>query len=82
MNLYDELVAAGIEIDHHCSDLYFPKTEQSMAILAKYSSYEKTITFFKNQMELSETWVEVPFAYLPFWAKNKSLPPYRLGKSE
>lgn len=65
MSLYKELKANGIPIDNHESDLYFKRTDESVAILAKYplqKSYARSFPALGG-----ETWVDVPFAYDPFW---------------
>lgn len=69
MNLYDEIKAAGIEYDNHESDLYFPVTEQSKAILAKYPLSQDNATTFRNQRppNVGQLWYDVPFAFQPFW---------------
>jgi len=67
--LYRALVAAGIEIDHHESDLYFPATPEALAILAKFPDKEESARRFQNEAppHVGESWVDVPFAYLPYW---------------
>lgn len=69
MSLYQDLVNAGVQIDHHQSDLYFEITKQSLAILEKYPDKKQIATKFVSQID-NKLWVDVPFAYLPFW-KNK-----------
>jgi len=74
-NLYSALVEAKIQIDHHESDLRFPTTEQSSAILAKFPLEQHNATQFRNQID-GKIWYDVPFAYIPFWKAKQ-----RLGKS-
>lgn len=70
-SLYEEIVAAKIPIASHYSDLYFPVTEQSTAILAKYPDNKKNTKYFVNQVE-GGTWYDVPFAFLPYWEEKLS----------
>ena len=66
MTLYQEIVAAGIPIGCHESDLYFPVTEQSREILARYPLQKGNATTFINQVE-GGRWYDIPFAYDPWW---------------
>lgn len=71
MSLFDEIKAAGIPFANHETDLYIPATEQTRAILAKYTLENGNKTTFTNQVE-GGLWYDVPFAYLPAWeAKTK-----------
>lgn len=67
--LYAALLAAGVPIDNHESDLYFPVTEQSTAILAQYPHSKANATTFANQRppNVGQRWYDVPFAFLPWW---------------
>lgn len=71
MTLYEELKAAGVEIGNHESDLYFPVTEATTAILHKpehRANYEITTTFLNN---ITHTlWYDVPFAFAPWWERR------------
>ena len=67
MTLYETLKAAGIETDHHESDLYFPYSAKSRAILAEFPIKEKIHTTFRSSIKPHATWIEVPFAFDPFW---------------
>ena len=72
-NLYQDLVDAGIPIDSHASDLYVkftPETRATVeALLAKYPEHAKNTSTFENQRpdEKGQLWLEVNFAYQPFW---------------
>ena len=72
MQLYDELKAAGIQIDSYESDLYFPATPQALAILDKYPLQKAYAERFRNQAppNVGDIWIDVPFAYLPFWSRK------------
>lgn len=65
-DLYTALRDAGIPTDHHRSDLYFPATPEALAILAHYPVQKNNASFFQDNLT-GERWVDVPFAYDPFW---------------
>lgn len=67
--LYQELKKAGIPIGSHESDLYFKRTAESMKILTQFDLQSKNATCFVNQAHpnTGEVWVDVPFAYDPWW---------------
>jgi hypothetical protein len=68
MSLYQELIAAGVEVSNHFSDLYCPVNETTKPILARSTLTRST---FVNQAppHVGELWYDVPFAYEPFWEK-------------
>ena len=69
--LYEAIKAALPEEDigNHESDLYPKATPEALAILAEQEIHG--VSFFKHTVT-HETWVEVPFAYDPWWeAKAK-----------
>ena len=70
MTLHEELIAAGIETDHHESDLYFPMTPESTAI---YNRARKDGKCAQGSVFYSDgkPWYDVPFVFDPFW-KNKA----------
>jgi len=61
-DLQSELMAAGIEIDHHESDLYFQGNSVSMSILEKYPLHKKNASPFLCNIT-NTLWMDVPFAY-------------------
>lgn len=70
--LYQSLISAGVPTDHHESDLYFPATPGALAILAQYPAEQAISTRFSHRVD-GTSWVEVPFAYNPYWdAKLKT----------
>ena len=71
LTIYDELVAAGIPIDSHESDLYVPVTKETIEILAKYPIHKKNTTMFRHQIK-GQPYYDIPFAYQPFWDKKLS----------
>lgn len=67
--LYEQLVEKGIPVDNHCSDLYFKATTESLEILKNYNNRRSTHMFstaFTSNID-GELWIEVPFAYDPWW---------------
>ena len=64
--LYQELKEAGVEIDNHESDLYFPMTLDTVRILNKYTTALNNARAFRSN-EDGKLWYDVPFAYDPFW---------------
>lgn len=68
MTLYERLVAEGIETGNNSSDLYFPDTEQTRKILKDFPDAKPAR--FVNQIT-GTVWVEVNFAYDPFFNKDK-----------
>jgi hypothetical protein len=67
--LYSSIVAAGIPHSSHESDLYIPNTPEARAILARFPLEQSNATSFINQAppNAGQRWLDVPFAYLPFW---------------
>lgn len=69
MELFNAIKQAGIEFASHESDLYLPDTPEVRAILEKYPVSKSNAQRFKNQLN-GEIWLDVPFAYLPFWERR------------
>lgn len=68
---FEKIKEAGIPFDNHESDLYIPNTPEVRAILEQYPTKKEITTPFIHQVK-KEEWLEVPFAYLPYWeAKNE-----------
>lgn len=72
--LYEALIAANIPIDHHESDLYFPNVEAARVILRQYPEQHKLGRTFIPVYDTTITWIEVPFAYDPYWEGIKVHP--------
>ena len=64
--IYKQAVAAGIEIDHHESDLYLKDCKESREVLTGYR-FGCNVRRFVSQVD-GAMWFDVPFAYDPFWA--------------
>lgn len=63
--LYDLVVARGLEHDAHESDLYLRVTDASRQLIACYTSRSTVRTF--RHAQTGDLWFDVPFAYAPFW---------------
>jgi hypothetical protein len=66
MTLYEELKAAGVEINNHYSDLYVPVTTQTTAILLKYPTHFNNAKRFIDNVSKKLSY-DVPFAFMPYW---------------
>jgi hypothetical protein len=65
MSIYQDLKAAGVQLDHHESDLYAKVTPESQAIVDGYR-FKCNVTRFTSQID-GLRWYDIPFAYEPFW---------------
>lgn len=65
-DLYDAVTAAGIEIDHHESDLYIRDTDQARQICRELDWRFTPFTADDG----SGKWLDVPFAYAPYWEER------------
>lgn len=65
MTLFQDLQAAGCEMDHHESDLYVKATPKSLAIIRDHQP--RGWRAFTSQID-REIWLDIPFAYDPFLA--------------
>ena len=61
--IFREVVARGIEYDHHGSDLYIPRTEETCQLVLAFRLRSST---FKSNIDLS-LWMDIPFQYDPHW---------------
>ena len=64
-NLYAEIVAAGLEVSNHESDLYIVDTEKAREICR---NLDWKFSVFTGSD--SRKWLDIPFAYTPFWEKR------------
>lgn len=79
MTLYSRLVEVmePIDIDHHESDLYVRKNNDSTRIINEYYNENKELkkdvfvsTFISN-IPPHDKWYEIAFAYDPYWAERQ-----------
>ena len=73
MTLYESIMLAGVPTSNHESDLYFPMTAETRAILSQYPTEDKNSHVFRNNMD-GATWFDVPFAYTPWWEARANKP--------
>jgi hypothetical protein len=72
---YTAIVRAGIPTDHHESDLYVLDTPEARRILAEHGrAYSRFISATDRRY-----WLDVPFAYAPFWTKKTRVVLHRPG---
>jgi hypothetical protein len=67
-SLTKDLVRVGIPIDHHESDLYVLDTSEARETIKKYGY---GFTSFTSNID-GKRWLDVPFAYEPFWEERLS----------
>jgi transposase-like protein len=65
-DLYSKLKATGAKMDSHESDLYVEATPQTESIVR---SSGHSFSFFTSNID-GKRWIDVPFAYQPFWDKR------------
>ena len=65
-SLYDDLVAAGAELDNHESDLYVKANPETAGVIMRHG---RSLHPFRSRVD-GLTWYEVPFAFAPFWRKR------------
>lgn len=66
-SIYDKVIAAGIEHDNHCSDLYIPVNEETRKLVNEYEHKCNVTTFMCNVTKVP--WFDIPFAYEPYWKR-------------
>ena len=64
------MIAAGVVIAFHESDLYVPVNDVTTAIVQRYK-WRKNVVRFKEQGR-NRMWYDIPFAYTPWWERNVS----------
>ena len=68
MTLYTDLLAAGVPVDHHESDLYAKQTPDSARLADAYRREGRTVETFQSAID-RKPWYCFPFAYDPFWER-------------
>lgn len=66
MSIYEKLLAAGCTMDNHESDLYVKATMKACAM----TKGQPGRSFFRSQTD-GTLWIEIPFAYDPFWPGHR-----------
>lgn len=67
MSLYLDILGSGIEFDRHESDLYVRDTKAAREIIAEHGAQFSTLNDANG-----DPWLEVPFAFDPFWNSRTS----------
>jgi hypothetical protein len=67
--IYEEMMAAGVAVDSHESDLYVADTTASRSILSRHDVHVKNAKGFTNAVT-GDRWIDIPFAFDPFWIKK------------
>jgi hypothetical protein len=70
MSIYTEMVAAGVPIESHFSDMYAPINDITTGIVNRYKCHGGNVETFISQLD-DKLWYDVPFAYDPYWEKRK-----------
>jgi hypothetical protein len=71
-SIYEQLLAAGVPLDSHESDLYALVTPESKAIIDAYQ-FKCNVTTFVSQID-NKHWYDIPFAYQPYWEGRRGRP--------
>lgn len=71
MSIYTDLLDAGVEIEHHESDLYCRVTQVSQGIVDRYRKNGLSAYTFVDNIE-HKLWFDIPFMYEPFWQNKRS----------
>jgi len=69
MTIYQQAIKAKLNIDSHQSDLYIEDSKKAWKILSEHPCPNQ-ISKFHSEKD-NKPWIEVAFAYDPFWNKNK-----------
>ena len=64
--LYEDLVAAGLEVSNWQSDVYVPATEEAKAIFRKHG---QKLLYFKSNIK-GKFMLEAPVQFDPFWERR------------
>ncbi len=71
MNIYEQMLALGVMIDHHESDLYVPVTPETTKLVNKYE-FKDNVKLFTCNIDI-KPWYDIPFAYMPYWEKKMGI---------
>ena len=66
LTLYEDLVAAGLEVSNWKSDLYVPATEKAKEIFRKHG---QKLPYFKSNIN-GKFMLEAPFQFDPYRQKR------------
>lgn len=66
MSFYTEAKELGVPMDSHESDLYLKLTQEVVDLLVRYKEEKAKSMLFVSEID-KEMWIEIPFAYDPWW---------------
>jgi hypothetical protein len=66
ISIYQEACKAGLSLDNHESDLYLKECTEARRLV---QNAKVAFSYFISQID-GQTWIDVPFAYDPWWAKR------------
>lgn len=69
MSLFTEMLAAGVEVDSHESDLYVKASATASAVLRRHPAQAANALYFWDRTG-GGMWIDVPFAYDPWWHRR------------
>lgn len=74
MSIYEEMIAAGVEYDHHESDLYVKDCQEARDVLKMHDKKVDgwNVERFTNEID-GTPWLDIPFAYTPYWDAVRTL---------
>jgi hypothetical protein len=79
LSVYEACVKAGVEIEHHYSDLYIPVNDVTRRIIGHFFSFagsSNLVGTFTHQIK-NALYYNIAFAYQPYWDavsdKNKAV---------
>jgi len=68
--LFQRVVSAGLEFDHHESDLYVKDCADLQGILEDFPTQKRNARAFTSEIDRNR-WIDIPFSYEPFWIKRE-----------
>lgn len=71
MSIYTDLLAAGVPLDNHESDLYAKCTDTSADLVDAYRKTGRSVEIFRSEID-GDMWYCLPFAFDPFWERRQS----------
>jgi len=69
--LWEKVLACGIEYNCHASDLYLPVNDQTIKLISEYQ-FKQNVTRFRSNLDKT-FWYDIPFAYYPFWERVEKI---------
>lgn len=73
MSIYQKMIAAGVKVDNHYSDLYAPVNPVTEKIVSEYEHKSNVTTFHGGQ------YYDIPFAFDPYWEAKQNQQKQKTG---